>query len=143
MPIIPIYILYVILRKLYFELYMKETYISKCIEALKVRVLHSFSTSCSAVLTRNFRADFETRLRNTTEPCQKLVKMQFSNHRLELVKLFVCSQEWFFFIPLVRPEFPTQIKIGRPDDTPVSLFPIFDLILKRTLSFEDLLWWKS
>ena len=48
---IPIYILYVILRKLYFELYIKETYISKCIEALKVRVLHSFRTSCSAVST--------------------------------------------------------------------------------------------
>ena len=30
------------------------------------------------------------------EPCQKLVKMQFSNHRQELVKLYVCSQEWFF-----------------------------------------------
>ena len=50
---IPIYILYVILRKLYFELYIKETYISKCIEALKVRVLHSFRTSCSAISTRN------------------------------------------------------------------------------------------
>ena len=38
---LPIFILYVISRKLYFELYIKETYISKCIEALKARVTHA------------------------------------------------------------------------------------------------------
>ena len=106
--VIPIYVLYVISRKLYCELYIKETYISKCIEALKARVLRTFRTKFNRTSTQY-----------SAEPVLKPDKMQFSNRRLELVKLYVCSQEWFFFIPLLRPEVPTKIEIGCSNDTPI------------------------